>query len=63
MIPEAFMRLLEKYEAGELSETEMVRFKKFMKNREVKAFMNEREQLEQQLNQLAQTTLNESLVD
>jgi outer membrane biosynthesis protein TonB len=63
MIPEAFMRLLEKYEAGELSETEMVRFKKLMKNREVKAFMNEREQLEQQLNQLAHTKLNESLVD
>jgi hypothetical protein len=63
MIPEAFIRLLEKYETSELSQAEMERFKKMLKNPDVKAFMREREQLELDLNQLAQTKLDVSMVD
>ena len=63
MIPEAFIRLLEKYETSELSQAEMERFKKLLKNPDVKVFMRAREQLEFELNQLAQTKLDESMVD
>jgi hypothetical protein len=64
MIPEAFMRLLEKIETGQpLTVQEEQRYRKLLKNKEIKQFMKERELLEQQLESLPTPELDERFVD